>query len=168
MLLDRLSVLEEVYALHTIVHHAGEAMYGRLQTIDFISKLYQRAALIQPHDSVLGHPNVASEVSRLVSVRCSFFWNRVAVNFANVNDTKELTTLVDTWAKARSTPSPSEYSDLASEYSDHNPDMAHYHEEFPPREADETEQHLPSISEGTSATRPQHDHDVSWAQVVKA
>lgn len=68
MLLDRLSILEEVYALHTIVHHAGEAMYGRLQMIDFVEKLQRRAKLIEPNASVCGHPNVISEVSRVVDV----------------------------------------------------------------------------------------------------
>lgn len=68
MLLDRLSILEEVYALHTIVHHAGEAMYGRLQMIDFVEKLQRRAKLIESNASVCGHPNVSSEVSRVVDV----------------------------------------------------------------------------------------------------
>ncbi|KAI0699206.1 hypothetical protein BC835DRAFT_1304542 [Cytidiella melzeri] len=107
MILDRLTILEEVYALHTIVHHAGEAMYSRLQMIDFVIKLQRRAQRIGSGASVLGHTNVVAEVARLV---------------------EDLTSLVNGWAKARATPAPSECSDLASEYSDHNPDMAQYHE----------------------------------------
>ncbi|KAI0088604.1 hypothetical protein BDY19DRAFT_948542 [Irpex rosettiformis] len=167
MLLDRLSILEEVYALHTIVHHAGEAMYGRLQSIDFVNKLQRQAGLIQPNASVFDHPNVVAEVSRVV---------------------EELATLVNGWANARLTPSPSECSDLVSEYSDHNPDMANYHEvttastpDTPPglvlpsaaREAGKTTGRQPYPSDdvsntcGMSLIRAQPDHGVSWAQVVK-
>lgn len=37
-----------------------------------------------------------------------------------------MTTLINDWGKARATPSPSECSDVFSEYSDHNPDLANY------------------------------------------
>lgn len=122
MLLDRLSILEEVYALHVIVHHAGAAMYSRLQMIDFVDKLHRRAKAIAPGASALGHPNVVAEVGRSVEVRHRDPGNRVEVL---IHGPQELTSLMNEWASARTTPSPSECSDLFSEYSDHNPDVAH-------------------------------------------
>jgi hypothetical protein len=147
MLLDRLAILEEVYALHTIVHHAGEAMYSRLQMIDFVNKLHRRAATIAPGASVLGHPNVVAEVARYVEVSpipCHGF----ALSAAKSVYPKDLTRLVNDWADARVTPSPSECSDLVSEYSDHNPDMAYYQPDPVPLASENVSLPNPDVSLG--------------------
>lgn len=68
MLLDRLTILEEVCALHAILCHAGEGMYSRLQSSDFVNKLQRRAARISAGATSVGHPDVVSEVNRLVRV----------------------------------------------------------------------------------------------------
>lgn len=68
MLLDRLATLEEVCALHALLVHAGEGMYSRLQTSDFVGTLERRAARIAPGASSVGHPDVRAEVGRLVRV----------------------------------------------------------------------------------------------------
>ena len=68
MILDRLSVLEEVEALHTIVLHSGERLYDRVPLYDFLTTLQLRCMNV-PLRSVAGKMDVGYEAQCHVQVR---------------------------------------------------------------------------------------------------
>lgn len=68
MILDKLSVLEEVEALHAIVLHSGERLYDRVPLSDFLAALQVRCANA-PLVSVVGKMSVFQDVQHHVQVR---------------------------------------------------------------------------------------------------
>lgn len=70
LILDKLSVLEEVCALHAIVFHAGEMLYERVPLYDMVRTLQMRCAS-GSITSVVGNADAAQEAEHLVQVRIS-------------------------------------------------------------------------------------------------
>lgn len=68
MVLDKLSVLEEVEALHSIVLHSGERLYDRVPLFDFLTSL-QMHCMNVPLMSVVGKTNTGYETQCHLQVR---------------------------------------------------------------------------------------------------
>ncbi|GJE97657.1 hypothetical protein PsYK624_138780 [Phanerochaete sordida] len=100
LVLDKLSCLEEVEALHAIVLHAGERLYDRVPLNDFLANLRARCS----------NTTLTSAVGKL-GIRHDVQYHVQAIS-----------TAIEGWARARATPTPSEYSESATEYSDDNPE----------------------------------------------
>jgi hypothetical protein len=80
MILDKLSVLEEVEALHAIILHAGEMLYDRVPLNDIVRSLQARCR-DTPMMSVVGKMAVYQIVQHKVQVctHLSFDWHQIDV-----------------------------------------------------------------------------------------
>lgn len=83
MVLDKLSVLEEVEALHAIILHSGERLYDRVPLYDFLAALQSRCANY-PLSSVVGKMDVLREAQSHVQVRAYIHVSGVHLTIAYI------------------------------------------------------------------------------------
>ena len=74
LVLDKLSCLEEVEALHAIVCHSGERLYDRVPLADFIANLRMRCSGAKL-TSAVGKRGVYQIVQEHVQVRRKSHWS---------------------------------------------------------------------------------------------
>ncbi|KIP04233.1 hypothetical protein PHLGIDRAFT_129634 [Phlebiopsis gigantea 11061_1 CR5-6] len=150
MIIDKLSVLEEVEALHAIVLHSGERLYDRVPLSDFQANLQLRCMNV-PMMSVAGKMNVLHDAQCHVQA---------------------ITTLVESWAAARATPAPSEFSEPSSEYSDYNPEHTihrHTRDDGHPASLEEFSPfRYTSAPDAALSSKQQSSAERRWADIVKA
>lgn len=151
LVLDKLSCLEEVEALHAIVLHAGERLYDRVPLTDFLANLRMRCTSTTL-TSAVGKMGVYQDVQHHVQAIAS---------------------LIEGWARARATPTPSEFSEPATEYSDYNPEHT-IHVSHPPPPMSQPTQPAQPVAAAVPAPAPvaplkqQTSPERRWADVVKA
>ncbi|EKM49758.1 uncharacterized protein PHACADRAFT_265411 [Phanerochaete carnosa HHB-10118-sp] len=110
LVLDKLLCLEEVEALHAVIHHSGERLYDRVPLDDFLVNLQVRCSGA-PLTSAVGKMGIYQDVQYHVQA---------------------ISSLIEGWARARSTPTPSEFSESTTEYSDYNPEHTVHRSHNPP------------------------------------
>ena len=168
MILDKLSVLEEVEALHAVVLHSGERLYDRVPLSDFQANLQLRCMNV-PMMSVAGKMNVVHEAQCHVQVRTHAYIHVAFCRVVTLIFVQAINTLVESWAAARATPAPSEFSEPASEYSDYNPEhTVHRHPHDEAASPDEPTFFHQTPESDVVLSRQQSSAERCWADIVKA
>ncbi|KAJ3485384.1 hypothetical protein NLI96_g5006 [Meripilus lineatus] len=102
ILVDNLSVIEELSAIHAIISHANESLYKRVRMRDFLDILDKKVAKMSPTSSVTFQADVSHDI---------------ACHVQNIKD------IIQQWANIADTPTPSEASDAATFYSEEAPEI---------------------------------------------
>lgn len=74
MLLDRLSVVEELRALQGLIKHAGDALYECTQMDDFLADLQKRVTGLEDGASAVGETGVKQQAQAIYEVRPHYSW----------------------------------------------------------------------------------------------
>lgn len=69
ILVDNLSVIEELSAIHAIISHANESLYKRVRMRDFLDILDKKVAKMSPTSSVTFQADVSHDIACHVQVR---------------------------------------------------------------------------------------------------